>query len=208
MKKLYTLLISIALLSIKASAQEAKIDTVPNLNTYEDVASGLYKSKVIEVPGKSQKDLSTMFKNWASKSFVNLREITVSETESQIVLNYILPTSATIKVPLAKPFLVSLSWYVRLVVQFKDGKLRLQAYDDGNAFKPGEVSKYSNVPSVAARTYYVKTFTKKPLTHKEYQDYKGLFYQYHVLWQQSIDKLFLEAENGVAKADLSLKDDF
>jgi hypothetical protein len=207
MKKLYTLLISIVLLSIKVSAQEAKIDTVPNLNIYEDAASGLYKSKVIEVTGKSQKELSSMFKNWAAKEFVNLREITTSETESQIVLSYIQKTSALVKVLFTKS-LEEVSWYVRLVAQFKDGKLRLQIYDEGNTFKPGGIFNGVSIPSVPARSYYIRTFTTKPTTFKEYQAVKGMYYQYHVLWQQSADRLLSSAETGVSKADVALKDDF
>lgn len=207
MKKIYTLLISMALLAIKVSAQEAKIDTVPNLNTYEDVASGLYKSKVIEVPGKSQKDLSTMFKNWASQEFVNLREITTSDTESQLVLSYIQKTSAKVKVLFTKS-VEELGWYVRLVAQFKDGKLRLQIYDEGNTFKSGGIYNGVSIPSVPARSYNIRTFTTKPATFKEYQAVKGMYYQYHVEWQKNVDRLLASAEAGVSKADVALKDDF
>jgi hypothetical protein len=72
-------------------------EVVPDLKPYEDISSRLFISKVVEMPGKTQKEISTQFKNWASTSFVNLKEVMVSETENQIVLNYITNTNTYFK---------------------------------------------------------------------------------------------------------------
>jgi hypothetical protein len=58
------------------------------------------------------------------------------------------------------------SWYIRMVVQFKDGKARAQFYDDGNTFKPGEYSRYGNVPATEARTIFLSNITDKPENSK------------------------------------------
>lgn len=84
--------------------------------------SGIHKFDSI-----SQSELKTRVKNWASLTFVNLKEVMVSETEDQIVLNYI--TNSYFVKSLSK---VSVNWYIRLLIQFKDGKIRCTYYDDGN----------------------------------------------------------------------------
>ena len=85
MKKIITILL---LVSISLLGKSQENDTIPDLLPYEDAAAGLFISKVVEVKDKSQKDLITQFKNWASTRFVNLKEVIVSETDNQIVLNY------------------------------------------------------------------------------------------------------------------------
>ena len=120
-------------------------EVIRNLKDFEKAGEGLYISKVIEIPNKTQKELQTQFKNWASTSFVNLREVMVSETDNQIVLNYITKTPNYLKT-LGMKMPIDYSWYIRLVAQFKDGKVRVQFYDDGNAFKPGEYSSF--IPNI------------------------------------------------------------
>jgi hypothetical protein len=103
--------------------------------------------------GLSQAELKTRVKNWASLSFVNLKEVLVSETDDQIVLNYI--SSAFYAKSLGAK--ATVNWYLRLLIQFKDGKIRCTYYDDGNVRMLA--SQYS--PGVSARALYLKDYFKK-----------------------------------------------
>lgn len=106
-------------------------DKLPIDSLYENVNEKLILSKVLEFEGLKKEELKTKVKNWGSTKFVNLKEILVSETEDQIVLNYI-DNSFFIKYLGSIPY----SWYVRLVIQFKDGKIKCSYYDDGNVLVP------------------------------------------------------------------------
>jgi hypothetical protein len=55
----------------------------------------------------------------------------------------------------------TLTWYIRMVVQTKDNKIRILFYDDGNAFWPGSYSGGVAVPSIAARTYKFTNYFKE-----------------------------------------------
>jgi hypothetical protein len=196
-----------ALVTIVSFGQEEEV--VPDLIPYEDAASKLFISKVIEVPNKTQKELATQFKNWASTSFVNLREIIVSETDNQIVLNYITRTNSYFKT-LGMKNPVEYSWYVRLVAQFKDGKIRVQFYDDGNVFRPGEYLTYARTttPSTPARSMFISAVTIKPESYKELHRTK-YFYDLHYQWQQNISNMTSSCEKGMKDINLiAKKDDF
>ena len=195
----------VTLVSLVSFGQEEEI--VPDLKPYEDAKNFLFISKVIEVPNKSQKELLTQFKNWASTSFVNLREVIVSETDNQIVLNYITKTNSYFKY-LGMKSPVIYSWYVRLVAQFKDGKMRIQFYDDGNVFRPGEYSKYTGTsPSTPARSMYISAVTVKPESFKEMHKNK-YFYDLHYNWQQNVLNMAVSCEKGMKDESLIVKNDF
>jgi hypothetical protein len=118
---------------------------------YENRHELLIKSMIINVDSISRKELIQRLKNWGGVNFVNLKEVLVSETESQLVFNYI-------DKGLYYKFLGMVStsnWYIRLVIQVKDGKLRLLFYDDGNAFWPGD-GKY--VSSTMPRVYKLSNY--------------------------------------------------
>jgi|LauGreDrversion4_2_1035121.scaffolds.fasta_scaffold21242_8 hypothetical protein len=101
----------------------------------------------------NQAELKKRVKNWASLNFVNLKEVLVSETDDQIVLNYI--TSAYYVKSLGIKY--TYDWYIRLMIQFKDGKIKCTYFDDGNVRTLA--SQYA--PAVAARSYYLKDVFKK-----------------------------------------------
>ena len=56
---------------------------------YEDENKGVVETFIIEVKDKNQKQLVKDFKNWYSKYFVSLKTTLQSETEDQLVFNYI-----------------------------------------------------------------------------------------------------------------------
>jgi hypothetical protein len=195
-----------ALVATVSFGQEEN-EIVPDLKPYEDASSRLFISKVIELPGKSQKELVNQFKNWASTSFVNLREVMVSETENQIVLNYTTQTASYMK-SLGMKIPHTMSWYVRLVAQFKDGKARIQFYDDGNAFKPGEYSRYGNIPSISARSLYVSYVTNKPESFKDMHKPANVNYDLHYQWQNNVSSIASACEKGMKEETSLAKSDF
>ena len=150
MKYFITTIFLITSLIGKSQSSLLVNDKLPIDSLYENVNENLILSKVLEFEGLKKEELKTKVKNWGSTKFVNLKEILVSETEDQIVLNYI-DKSYFYKV--AK-YIVNNDWYVRLVIQFKDGKIRCQYYEDGNVFIPSQYG----VPSTESRTFYFKQF--------------------------------------------------
>jgi len=182
-------------------------EVVPDLKPYESLTDGLFVSKVIELPNKTQKEISTQFKNWASTSFVNLREIMVSETESQIVLNYITDTYSYMKLlGIKNP--IKRGWYVRLVAQFKEGKMRIQFYDDGNTFIPGSYSQYGSTPATQARTMFIRYSNTKPESFAQMHRTK-FYYDLHYQWQQNVNDMIVSCEKGLRDNSLvARKDDF
>ena len=198
----------VSLFTLVAMISFGQEEIIRDLKKFEDVTNGLYVSKTIEIPNKTTKDIQTQFKNWASTSFVNLKEVMVSETDNQIVLNYITKTSNYIKTMGIKSYM-SYSWYIRLVAQFKDGKIRVQFYDDGNAFKPGEYSRYGSLPSTPARSIYIRSFnsTPKPEDPKDLHK-SGFWYDVACDWQYNVDNMVLSFEKGIKENTSVIKDDF
>ena len=206
MKKIL-LVLTLTLGTLVSNGQD---EVIRNLKDFEKAGEGLYISKVIEIPNKTQKELQTQFKNWASTSFVNLREVMVSETDNQIVLNYITKTPNYLKT-LGMKIPMDYSWYIRLVAQFKDGKVCVQFYDDGNAFKPGEYSKYGNVPATPARSMFIKSiiYTPKPENSKDLHRASGIWYDMACDWENNIDNMMVSFEKGMLDNTLTIKkDDF
>lgn len=100
----------------------------------------------------SLSELKNKVKNWASLTFVNLKEVMVSETDDQIVLNYI--SSSYYVKSLTK---TTVDWYIRLLIQFKDGKIRCTYYDDGNVrMLPTQYS-----AGYSARIFHLKDYFKE-----------------------------------------------
>ena len=203
------LLAMLATVSIESFAQDQN-DTVPTVKPFEDAASNLYTSKVIEIPGKTQKELNIQFKNWASTAFVSLKDVIVSETDNQTVLLYNLLPNAYIKM-LGKSY-NDIRYYVRVVAQFKDGKCKISFYDDGNMFSAGGIYNGIKLPDAPARTRYISPLVSmpKPETEKDLHKAKGFGYGIALSWEDQIDKLLLSSELGMKNASVSLakKDDF
>ena len=99
---------------------------------YQNKDELIIHSGVLEFEGLTKEQLKTKVKNWGATKFVSLKEILVSETDDQIVLNYI-DKNMYMKTMGIK---IDSDWYIRLVIQFKDGKVRCQYFDDGNVYVP------------------------------------------------------------------------
>lgn len=99
---------------------------------YKDKSTYLIYTEVATFEGINQAALLRKAKNWASTAFVDLKEVLVSETDDQLVLNYI-----------SKAYFVktlgmksTVNWYLKSVIQVKDGKMKISFYDDGNVMMP------------------------------------------------------------------------
>lgn len=202
MKYLFTLL-TFAFFIVQPLFLNGQDNDVPELKTWEDINSKLYLSKVIEFEGKSQKDLIVLYKNWASVAFVNLKEVLVGETESQIVIRYILNTSANYKI-MGMKGTSGFDWYVRLIGQFKDGKVKVSFFDEGNVPTPSTSVNGIIVPGSPSGSYYVCQQVNKP---KDLNKVNSSFYQYHLMWQNKVDDMITSIETQL-KNPYKLKDDF
>lgn len=124
---------------------------------YQNRTEYLIHSEVIQIDSTATTELIKRVKNWAGVTFVNTNEVLVNETEDQLVFNYI-----------DKSFYMTsfmgnvlVSWYIRLVVQVKDNKLRLLFYDDGNCYIAGTYSNGVATPATPARSYkFAQYFSK------------------------------------------------
>ena len=109
-------------------------------------------SGILEFEGLTKEQLKTKVKNWGGTKFVSLKEVLVSETEDQIVLNYI-DKNMFMKTMGMK---MDYSWYIRLVIEFKDGKIRCQYFDDGNTYQPSDKG-----VSMSSRSYHLVDYFKE-----------------------------------------------
>lgn len=133
---------------------------------YIDKTQNLIYSEIQEFDSLSQEQLNTKVKNWAGTNFVNMKEVLVSETKEQLVFNYI-TNDFYIKILGMSQYK---SWYIRMVIQIKDNKIKVSLFDDGNAFWPGSYNGGATVPSVQARKYrFSLYFSKKGTSIKMYK---------------------------------------
>ena len=90
MKKLIFILtfIFISVLGISQSSFLVN-DLLPIDSLFENKDENLIVSKVMEFGGLKREELKTKVKNWGSTKFVNLKEVLISETDDQMVFNYI-----------------------------------------------------------------------------------------------------------------------
>ena len=201
MKKLF-LISSIALISNTFLAQNEKQekDTVFLSQIYIDESTYLVSQKVIEFDSISSDELIIRFENWAGQNFRNYDKVRTSKTESQITLNYITST-----------FNTALDFYLIMVVEFKDNKIRVQIFDDGNVYKPGSYAGSRYIAGISARIYHIRSYFSdgmiiykpKPgmLNINEKNALGSLYYK------ASIDRTFNEIETFIkAKVDVKKED--
>jgi len=124
---------------------------------YQNKDNNLLYSVVQDYDSVSLDVLNTKVKNWAGTAFVNLSEVLVGETKEQIVLRFI-TDDFYIKM-LGMPTIRN--WYIRVVIQMKDNKLKISFYDDGNAFWPGSYTGTTTVPAVQAGKYHFSEYAFK-----------------------------------------------
>lgn len=141
------------------------------------------KQKSIEKGSTPKDEFKKEFKNVAATLFLNFDEVITSETEDQIIINFILETKS----------IPTTSWNVRLISEFKEDRMRIRVYDLGNTFIPsGEYS-----PTWKAGSIYV-TNNKRAVKKRRP---KILFE-----WTEKIDALLTKIESDLK--NLSTEDDW
>ena len=185
MKK--TIFSAIAILCSNASFSQ---ETIHIDSVFQNKEENLLSSKVISLDSVSQSDIKQRVKNWAGTTFINMNEVLVSETESQLVFNYI-ESSKFRSAGMSFDYLE----YTRIIVQMKDNKVKISFYDDGNVFRPGS----GNYPSTKARSQYIKDNFKD----KEIIQNSGLAgkprYQAVTDYSQRVKMTMSSFESGVKK---------
>lgn len=129
---------------------KAERDTVYIDQIYKDVSTYLVSQRVLEFDSVSAQELMKRFENWGGKNFRNYEHVRTSKTESQITLNYITSCSS-----------IGLDFYINMVVEFKDNKMRVQIFDDANVYKPGSYVGTSYIAGIASRTYHIASYFKE-----------------------------------------------
>jgi hypothetical protein len=114
---------------VPPSYSQIKVEPLSLNKFYGSASEKLIYSVVGEYPNVSRAELVKRVKNWAGTAYINAKNVVVSETDDQIVYRYV-SNSFVVKSFVG---LTSYPWYLRLVIQFKDGKIRAQYFDDGDA---------------------------------------------------------------------------
>ena len=170
-------------------------DCLTRDSIFEKYDEKLINSQVILVDSVSQAELVKRAKNWGGTAFVNLKEVLVAETDNQLVFVYITSNTGG---------LVTTKDYIRLVIQFKDGRVKASFYDDGNTYYPA--SQYSS--AVAARTYYRTDSFPKPestiCNNLLNRPYYKIFKSYKAKVLSSMEEL----KQALKKSSTVLIDDF
>ncbi len=143
MRKLLLLLITIMINGFIMSQKE----TIKYNEYFKDPLNRLVLEKVMLFDSINKEELINRFENWGGQNFRNYSEVRTSKTNDQITLLYITSFSHLFN---GGPEL-----YIIMNVQFKDNKLRISVYDDGNVFRPGYYSGNIYVPSIPARSSYL-----------------------------------------------------
>ncbi len=189
MKKLL-LTFNLIIISISVNSQNC----LTKDSVFQNISENLFISKVIEIDSVSQLDLIKKVKNWGALKFVNFKEVLVSETDNLLVLNYItsIPTGMSTS-----------KYYTKLTIQFKDGKVKVSFFDDGNVYYPA--SQYAS--AVQARTIFISNSFKEP---EQLICNKGLQKTTYKLiegYKTNVYNTLIDFENTL-KNNSILKDDF
>jgi len=150
MNKSYFLILFFSLALNVFGQSKAERDTVYIDQIYKDVSTYLVSQRVLEFDSVSAQELMKRFENWGGKNFRNYDHVRTSKTESQITLNYITSCSS-----------IGLDFYINMVVEFKDNKMRVQIFDDANVYKPGSYVGTSYIAGIASRTYHIASYFKE-----------------------------------------------
>lgn len=131
-----------------------KSDVIKIEDVYEDPANLLLKSDVIELPGKSTAELKEMVDNWANSYFANAKENWADREENSTKFSCLIPFEME---SIIGGGLITAHYYIVMMVEFKDGKVRYKLYDDGNEYEP----ETENTSAYPAHSYYYKDWFDK-----------------------------------------------
>jgi len=161
MKKLLML---VMLLITSMSFSQLTIDEF-----YEDKEVFLIHNIVKDFDSISQYELIHRIKDWGRSQFISFGEVLVSETDNQLIFNYM--TKSFVEKKWRKTIIKS--WYIKMAIDVADNKISISLYDDGNSYWEDLTSTYKNVVSTSSNTYKFKYyFLEDGITDKKY--FKGI----------------------------------
>lgn len=123
----------------------AQKDTLFVETFYKDVSTLLVYEKIIEVDSTPINELMNRLDNWGGQNFADYEKVRTGKTANQITLNYI--SNAHVH-----------SFYVNLIAEFKDNKVRLRFYDGGNCYRPPQILATLTIPALQARTRFLTAY--------------------------------------------------
>jgi hypothetical protein len=132
-------MICIGLFIISTSIIYAQKDTLHINDIYSNPSTYVVLEKVINVDSTSKQELINRFENWGSSNFRDYSNVRTSITNDQITLLYIIEANSKM--------------YVILKAEFKDNKVRISFYDDGNVAVAGSYVSGSYNPGILPRSY-------------------------------------------------------
>ena len=148
MRKINLVVLSLlSIATIHAQSSKSEKDTLYINEIYQADSIYLVSQKVLEFDSISANELLKRFENWAGQNFRNYDKVRTSKTDSQITLNYI--TSS---------FNSTLDFHVILIVEFKNNKIRVQIFDDGNVYKPGYYSGNTYISGMSDRLLHINHY--------------------------------------------------
>ena len=203
MNKSYFLILFFFIAMNVFGQSKAERDTVYLDQIYKDVSTYLVSQRVMEFDSVSAQELMKRFENWGGQNFRNYEHVRTSKTETQITLNYITSCSS-----------IGLDFYINMVVEFKENKMRVQIFDDANVYKPGSYAGTTYIAGIASRSYHIAAYFKegmidykiKPgmLNYSEKQATGALSYKASI--ESGLDELYQfiksnSATNAAKKTD-------
>ena len=148
MRKINLVVFSLlSIVTIHAQSSKSEKDTLFINEIYQADSILLVSQKVLEFDSISANELLIRFENWAGQNFRNYEKVRTSKTDSQITLNYI--TSS---------FNSTLDFHVILIAEFKNNKIRVQIFDDGNVYKPGYYSGNTYISGIQGRLLHINHY--------------------------------------------------
>jgi len=128
-------LIALAFLALNLNAQQ--MDTLYSNQIYIDVNSNLFIDTILNFDSISKNDLINSFENWASTTYRDYEKVRVAKTDNLVSLAFVQDMQ-----------------YAKMDVKFKDGKLKIQIFDDGNVYEPAT----SYRAAKQSRSFYLKQY--------------------------------------------------
>ena len=173
---------------------------------YQNKSEYLILSKIIYLKDSiGQNNIINKIKNWSGIAFVNPKEVLVSETNDQLVFEYI-----------SKSFFMkglfgehnNISWYLRLVIQVKGDRVRLQFYDDGNVYIPGSYSNNVRIAAVPDRSSKLTAYFNKEDNTRTRKMYDEGFYNLTMTINQTAKEIESSILNQINIKEQQKKDDW
>ena len=176
-------------------------DTLHINDIYSNPSNYLVLEKIIKVDSTSKQELINRFENWGGSNFRDYSNVRTSKTDDQITLLYINENSENNKM------------YVILKTEFKDNKVKVSFYDDGNVGSLGSYIGGSYVSGTPSRLiHYTQFFEDGMIIYKKSSGSLNVkLARVKVLseYKESLIKTLLQIEKSLElKSTSSIKSDW